>query len=127
MAHEAPQSTPISAPFFTPSLQLGGAHCPITHEPLAQSWASPQPRPSAQSAHTAPPQSTSLSAPFFSPSEQVGSVWQSPPAHEALAQSLSIAHVAPSPQAGQIAPPQSTSLSPRSPLSSPSLHVARQV
>jgi hypothetical protein len=31
-----PQSTPVSLPFLTPSLQVAAAHAPAVHTPLAQ-------------------------------------------------------------------------------------------
>ena len=65
-----PQSTSVSTPFFTPSVQVAAWHKPPVQTPL---WQSPVPlhlRPVPQGAQE-PPQSRSVSAPFFTPSMQV--------------------------------------------------------
>ena len=75
-----PQSTAVSAPFLSPSVQLGVAQrCVVgLQNPEAQSCGTPQPTPSAQvragtrARHVAPPQSTPVSEPFFTPSVHVG-------------------------------------------------------
>jgi len=73
-AHEPPQSTAVSVPFFTVSVQLGVAHRPPAQTPLAQlpPAAVPVPHilPFAQDGQ-APPQSTSVSLPFFTRSVQL--------------------------------------------------------
>src|SRR5439155_7797199 len=53
-----PQSTSLSLPFFTPSLQVGAAQCARQHTPLWQSSSTAQLAPVAQAAQTPPPQST---------------------------------------------------------------------
>jgi hypothetical protein len=73
-----PQSTSLSVPFFTPSVQLGTAtHTPVGEQiPLVQSPGTPHALPSPQRGHE-PPQSTSLSSPFLVPSSQAdwGASW----------------------------------------------------
>src|SRR3954470_11600026 len=71
----APQSTSLSVPFFTPSVQLGAWHTLPVHTPLEQSLPMVQARPVAHLVTHEPPQSTSVSVPFFAPSVQVGA-WQ---------------------------------------------------
>jgi hypothetical protein len=67
-----PQSTSVSAPFFTPSVQLGAAHVPLVQvSPPAQSLAMVHALPVAQGGQVPPPQSTSVSAPSFTPSVQL--------------------------------------------------------
>jgi hypothetical protein len=85
-AQGPPQSTPVSAPFCTPSSQLGTWQTALEQTPLAQSAATPQPTPAAHAGHAPPPQSTPVSAPFRTPSLQVGA-WQEPATHTPLAQS----------------------------------------
>jgi hypothetical protein len=63
-AVEPPQSTSVSPPFCTPSLQVGAAQSPLTHEPLRQSLPVEHVSPTAQPAQAVPPQSTSDSSPF---------------------------------------------------------------
>ena len=65
----APQSVPVSSPFWTPSLQVGATHLPSEQTPLAQSAGSKQLRLSAHGAHPSsskppPPQSMAVSLPF---------------------------------------------------------------
>ncbi len=62
---------PVSVPFLTASVQLGAAHLPPVHTPLAQSAGLEQLLSVPQGAQV-PPQSTSASVPFFNPSTQVG-------------------------------------------------------
>jgi hypothetical protein len=66
-----PQSTSVSAPFLTLSVQLGAWHVPPAHEPLAQSVPSVHVAPTAQGEQPGP-QSTSASLPFLTLSTQVG-------------------------------------------------------
>jgi hypothetical protein len=72
LAQVEPQSTSVSVPFFTPSLQLGTAHLPALHTPL---WQSAAPEHCRFVAHFGQldPQSTSVSVWFLTPSPQVGS------------------------------------------------------
>jgi hypothetical protein len=108
-----PQSTSVSVPFFTVSVQVGVTQTPSAQTPLVQSLPVPQPLPLAHGfpgAHV-PPQSTSVSVPFFTVSAQVGAtqMWsaagQTPSAQSgATAQALPVAH------RGQV-DPQSTSVS----------------
>jgi hypothetical protein len=76
-AHDVvpPQSTPLSPPFLTPSLQAGAWHTLPVHTPLEQSAATPQALPVAHFVLQLPPQSTSVSVPFFTVSVQLGA-WQ---------------------------------------------------
>jgi hypothetical protein len=71
-AQEPPQSTSVSVPFFTVSLQAGTWQMPPVQTPLAQSPAPPQTLPSAHlfAGAQEPPQSTSVSVPFFTVSLQ---------------------------------------------------------
>jgi hypothetical protein len=113
--HEPPQSTSVSVPFRTESLQLALAQVPPEHLPLAgsaQSEFALQPLPTAHVDGQPPPQSVSGSGPFLTPSVHVG-VAHLPPVHLPLAgsaQSLSSAHDKPAPQGLQL-PPQSLSVS----------------
>jgi hypothetical protein len=73
-----PQSTPVSVPFCSPSVQLGVAQSfEALQKPELQSVGAAQPSPSA---HVFPwatqvaPQSTPVSLPFFTPSVHVGAV-----------------------------------------------------
>ncbi len=65
-----PQSTSVSAPFSTLSLQVGAWHTLFVHTADWQSAPMMQPSPSAQPGQT-PPQSTSVSSWFSIPSVQV--------------------------------------------------------
>jgi hypothetical protein len=55
-----PQSTPVSAPFSTPSLHVGAAHAPPAHTRDAQSAATAQAPSVGHPAHV-PPQSVAVS------------------------------------------------------------------
>ena len=66
-----PQSTSVSPPFWTRSLQEGGWQTAAVQTPLWQSAARLQASPSAQSGQE-PPQSTSVSLPFWTKSLQLG-------------------------------------------------------
>ncbi len=64
-----PQSTPVSWPFCTPSLQVAGEQVWVgPHTWSTQSVSTRHFFPSAQPAHTPPPQSTSVSLPSWLPS-----------------------------------------------------------
>src|SRR5205823_1848898 len=89
-----PQSTSVSAPFFTLSMQPGATHIPLVHTPLAQSIPVLQPLPPSHLLGQLPPQSMSVSSPFFAPSVQDG-VWHIPPVHTALLQSAALPHILP--------------------------------
>src|SRR5207253_2195365 len=69
-----PQSTPVSVPFLTPSLQVGAWHVTL-QTPFWQSLAAPQATPVPQvlpsPTQSTPPQSTPVSLPFLTPSLQV--------------------------------------------------------
>ncbi len=108
--HDAPpQSTPVSSPFFRPSVQLGAAQRPESQPPLRQSVGAAHVADSAQPPH-APPQSTSDSSPPFTPSRQDDTT-QTRFAQRAVAQSSLVRHAAPFAHGAQSGPPQSTSLS----------------
>src|SRR4051812_5811353 len=91
-----PQSMSVSAPFLTPSVQLGTWHTPPPHRALAQSKGMEQalPLPHFCVGAQPPPQSTSVSVPFLMPSEHDGA-WQDPVMHTALAQSEGCVQAAP--------------------------------
>ena len=70
---EPPQSTSLSPPFRSPSVQLAAAHVPPVHTPLSQSVPAVQLAPAPHRPHIdVPPQSTPLSPPLATPSEQLG-------------------------------------------------------
>src|SRR3569623_552736 len=118
-AQVPPQSTSLSLPFLTVSLQLAGVQVPFApHRPFTQSPATVQPLPSPHflfvgDAAQEPPQSVPVSVPFFTPSLQVGAA-QAPLAHPPLAQMapapVPLPHIFPFAQGGHD-PPQSTSVS----------------
>jgi hypothetical protein len=124
-----PQSTPVSVPLCTSSLQVAswqngvGQASPsqsvleAEHTPSTQSASFSQSRPGRHGAH-GPPQSTSASVAFFTPSSQVG-IWHVPSLQAPLKQSLCLSHGWPIPQGGQ-PPPQSMPVS--AALSRPSEH-----
>ena len=105
----APQSVPLSAPFFTPSVQLGAWHVPPEQLLLAQSVAVVQVMPVAHPVHV-PPQSTADSVPFLMLSAHVAA-WQTPPAQFRLVQSAVTTQLAPAPHPVGHGPPQSTPVS----------------
>src|SRR5262245_24932915 len=73
LAHEPPQSTSLSVPFFAPSMQVGTAHFIIASQTLlTQSVPTLHLSVSAQAGHLAPPQSASVSSWFCAMSEHVG-------------------------------------------------------
>src|ERR671919_695406 len=51
---DPPQSTAVSAPLSTPSLQEGAWQAPPMHTPLWQSAPEPQPSPAGHGPHVAP-------------------------------------------------------------------------
>jgi hypothetical protein len=111
-----PQSTPVSTPFFTLSVQLGWQtpcmHTPPTQSPVFEHfWPGPQPGQGAQppSQGVLLPQSTSVSAPFKMPSMHVAMAHVLPPMQWRLSQSPLAPQLLPVPQRGHIPPPQSTS------------------
>ena len=90
--HTPPQSTPVSLPFCTPSLQVGVAHSMFApHFLLMQSRFTLHILPLPQAMQAPPPQSTSVSVPFLVRSEQVGA-WQTWPVQTSLRQSSSTRH-----------------------------------
>src|SRR6185295_18632299 len=89
-----PQSTSVSAPFFTLSMQPGATHIPLVHTPLAQSIPVLQPFMPSHLPGQLPPQSTSVSSPFFAPSVHEGAA-HIMPVHTALLQSAALPHVLP--------------------------------
>jgi hypothetical protein len=120
-----PQSTSVSLPFFTVSLQPAPWQTfgvPL-QTLLIQSPATLHVLPVPQSPHVPPPQSTSVSAPFLTTSEHVGA-WQVT-LQTPLEQSFGAPHVLPVPHRAQpgdgVGPPQSMSLSPW--FFAPSAHV----
>ncbi|HZA14205.1 MAG TPA: hypothetical protein VE618_06905 [Myxococcaceae bacterium] len=115
---DPPQSTAVSAPLSTPSLQEGAWQAPPMHTPLWQSAPEPQPSPAGHGPHVAP-QSTSVSVPFCTPSLQADA-WHTFPAQTLLWQSALEAQPRPASHAAQSLPPQSTSVS--APLRTPSVH-----
>jgi len=115
LAQVPPQSTSLSVPFFTLSVQTGAAHLVAVQTPLMQSPAPPQEALVLHFVAQVPPQSLSVSLPFFTPSMQLG-VWHlravepAPAAQTCDWQSAPPAQLSPSSQGAQ-APPQSTSVS----------------
>jgi hypothetical protein len=69
-----PQSTSVSPPLITPSVQVGALHviAVASQTPLAQSAPSRQTSPVSQGSHVTPPQSTSASSAFWTPSSHDG-------------------------------------------------------
>ena len=109
-AHEGPpQSTSLSRPFASWSVQLAAAHAPPVQTPLSQSVPITQRWPSAQASQP-PPQSTSVSAPDTFASRQLPGA-QARFTQSTLWQSSCVTQVRPISQAAQAGPPQSTALS----------------
>ena len=124
-AHPPPQSTSVSSPSFTWSVQEA-AQTPFVHNPLMQLRPAPsQAAPKPHFAGQLPPQSTSVSSPSFTPFEQALTA-HLPSRHTPLAQSGAAAQATPLVHfCGQL-PPQSTAVS--DPFRMPSPQVAsRQV
>jgi hypothetical protein len=105
---DPPQSTSVSSPFLTPSLQTGTEQAPPSQTPLTQSVFDLQVLPFGHLSQE-PPQSTSVSVPFWTPSTQLGTV-HVPPPQTPLTQSVALPHDFSSGHLGQD-PPQSTSVS----------------
>ena len=120
--HSAPpQSTSLSLPFVTTSVQVGAAHALLRHTPLWQLAARPAHTRPVPHAEQVPPQSMSLSAPLRTASVHCAAT-QSPTEHTPLWQLFPAAPQAlPLAQAGHAPPPQSTSVSP--PFFTPSLQL----
>ena len=115
-----PQSTSVSAPFFTVSVQLAAVQSLAEQTPLVQSEAAVHTLVSGHLEQVPPPQSTSVSAPFFTVSVQEGAeqtlFMQAPlPQSDAATQAFLSTHLE------QVPPPQSTSVS--APFLIPSAHV----
>jgi hypothetical protein len=72
VGQDPPQSTSVSVPLRTPSVQLGAWQVDPMQEPESQSLPEAQCSPWVQRLGQLPPQSTSLSEPFAAPSEQDG-------------------------------------------------------
>jgi hypothetical protein len=102
LEQEPPQSTSVSVPFLTPSVQEGPEGVAQSFEalqkPELQSVGAAQPSPSAHvfpwATQVAPPQSTPVSLPFFTPSVHVGGVagwvevFPPPPPQPAIARAI---------------------------------------
>jgi hypothetical protein len=113
VAQLPPQSTSVSVPFFTTSVQSGAEHvfAAALQTPFAQSPPSKQPLAFAHFVEQLPPQSTSVSLPFFTTSVQSGALQVLvAPSQMPLAQSVATAQVARAVHFAQL-PPQSTSVS----------------
>jgi hypothetical protein len=108
VAQTPPQSTPVSLPFFVPSVHVGALQTALTQTPLAQSSCAVQGASVAHFwAHVGPPQSTPTSSPFFCPSVHVGAMHVFIPEHTLLLQSVFTMQGCPSAH-GTHRPPQST-------------------
>jgi hypothetical protein len=119
-----PQSTALSPPFFTPSVQEAGWHTLLLQTALWQSPPFTQLLPGTQAPQVPPPQSTSVSVPFCTPSRHVGflQVFVGAPVQTLLTQSPATLQILPPAQAGHVPPPQSLSVS--APFWTLSVHVA---
>jgi hypothetical protein len=104
-----PQSTSLSLPSFTPSVQLAALQTLAEQSALAQSLIAAHALPTAHFGQDGPPQSTSVSPAFFTPSVQVAA--QVFARHSAPLQSASFEQPSPVAHTGH-GPPQSTSVSP---------------
>ena len=109
-----PQSTSVSPPFRTMSVQVGVWQRDMEQTLLRQSDPARQLKPLAQRGHAvAPPQSVSVSPPFWVMSVQLGAGSQTPPVQLPLWQSDPRAQNWWMPQRGHaFVPPQSVSVSP---------------
>jgi len=118
-----PQSTSVSVPLLTPSLQPEPAHVPELQIPLSQSGPMAQSWPGVHVEQSGPPQSTSVSVPSTMPFLQTGSERQVPlEQYEPDWQSVWVTHLPRRPHPVQSGPPQSTSVSP--PFCAPSPQVS---
>jgi hypothetical protein len=108
--HVLPQSTPVSVPFRTVSVQLGGWHTFPVHTLLTQSLPVLHDLPLPHFTHVAPPQSIADSEPFLTPSVQVGA-WQTLPVQTPLTQSPVTLQAPPVLHPLQVPPPQSMAVS----------------
>jgi len=111
-AQVPPQSTSVSVPFFTVSVQVAAPQMLAAHIELAQSAATAQPLVSAHLLAQVPPQSISVSVPFLKPSAHVGSTQTLAPLQSRAAwQSAADPQALPAAHRLTQAPPQSTSVS----------------
>jgi len=111
VAHEPPQSTSVSVPFWVPSLQLVAWQAPVMQSFEMQSVLSTHFLFASHALHMLvglPPQSTSVSRPFWTPSVQVAA--RQVTLQECVAQSVPTPQALPTAHGLQV-PPQSTSLS----------------
>src|SRR5262245_64211652 len=88
LVHEPPQSTSVSVPFFTPSLQAGAVQTRLVHFPLVQSVFCVQGWPSAQGPQSIPPQSMPVSFVSFTMLVQLASTETCAPLQMPLTQSV---------------------------------------
>lgn len=105
-----PQSTSVSLPFLTVSVQLAAAQSLAEQTPLVQSVAATHALESAHFPQVPPPQSTSVSLPFLVVSEQEGAA-HTPFTHDPPLQSVAATHTFLSAHFPHAPPPQSTSVS----------------
>ncbi len=105
-AHEPPQSTSVSLPFWTPSAHVGTRHVFCLQTPCRQSSAASQICPGAHVAPHAPPQSMSVSSPFFVPSSHVAGTHSLAREHTwPASQSVLSRHATQAPSPSQSLPP----------------------
>src|SRR6185295_5268880 len=104
-----PQSTSLSSPFATPSVQVGATQIMFWQDLERQSFASLHFLPAPQAMH-GPPQSVSVSRPFFTMSLQLGATQRIAALHTPEPQSMPAAQIFPSAQGAQLLP-QSPSVS----------------
>jgi hypothetical protein len=104
-----PQSTSVSVPFVTVSVQVGAAQIAPEHTPLWQSLPLLHPAPFAHLPGQPPPQSTPVSVPFFTVSLHVGATHIMVAPHTPLVQSPLTTHRLPLSHLTGHVPPQSTS------------------
>lgn len=115
-----PQSTPVSVPFSTVSVQVGAWQILPVHTLLTQSLPVLHDFPFPHLEQVAPPQSMADSEPFLTLSVQVGA-WQTLPVHTPLTQSPPTLQAPPVLQPLHVPPPQSIAVS--EPFLTPSVHV----
>jgi hypothetical protein len=113
LLHVPPQSTSVSAPFFTWSPQIGLWHTFGEQTPLTQSTGAPHDWPGWHPLQPPPPQSTAFSLPFFTPSLHEGGRQRLVvPLQTPLAQSVPALQVwSVAQREHEKGPPQSTSVS----------------